>query len=196
MANLQVTDGGGVTKYLKESGAGTDQDPHVAAVAVESSALPTGAATAANQATEAATLASILAKLTADPATQTTLAAILAKIIAAPATEARQTTANTALGAPADAAVVSGSASIIAALKGLGVAVGGAAVTPSDSADLSTMARSLYVGTTGDLKLKLVDGSIVSFVAIPAGTVLPIAVLRVYATGQPGSIATNVVALY
>jgi len=39
-----------------------------------------------------ATVAAILAKLSADPASQTTLAAILAKIIAAPATEAKQDT--------------------------------------------------------------------------------------------------------
>ena len=51
-------------------------------VDVLSSALPTGAATAANQAT-------LIAK---DFATQTTLAAVLAKIIAAPATEAKQDT--------------------------------------------------------------------------------------------------------
>jgi len=39
------------------------------------------------------TLAAVLDKLSADPATQETLAAILAKIIAAPATEAKQDTA-------------------------------------------------------------------------------------------------------
>lgn len=44
-----------------------------------------------------ASLVSILAKLSADPATQTTLAAILAKIIAAPSTEAQQITANALL---------------------------------------------------------------------------------------------------
>lgn len=43
--------------------------------------------------------ASILAKLSADPATQTTLAAVLAKLIAAPATEAKQDVANTLLAA-------------------------------------------------------------------------------------------------
>ncbi|WP_376704671.1 hypothetical protein RQ479_07970 [Mesorhizobium sp. ISC25] len=43
--------------------------------------------------------ASILAKLSADPATQTTLAALLAKVIAAPATEAKQDAANTLLAA-------------------------------------------------------------------------------------------------
>jgi hypothetical protein len=57
----------------------------------------TGFATSANQTTEIASLASILAKLSADPATQTTLAAILAKLLAAPATEAKQDTGNTSL---------------------------------------------------------------------------------------------------
>lgn len=43
--------------------------------------------------------ASILAKLSSDPATQTTLAAILAKLIAAPSTEAKQDAANALLAA-------------------------------------------------------------------------------------------------
>lgn len=51
---------------------------------------PTGLATSAKQ-------DSILAKLSADPATQTTLAAVLAKIIAAPATEAKQDSTNASL---------------------------------------------------------------------------------------------------
>jgi len=41
--------------------------------------------------------AAVLAKLSADPATQTTLAALLAKIIAAPSTEAKQDIANVLL---------------------------------------------------------------------------------------------------
>jgi hypothetical protein len=82
-------------------------------VSAASLPLPTGAATAANQATLIAkdfatqtTLAAVLAKIIAAPATeakqdtliakdfatQTTLAAVLAKIIAAPATEAKQDT--------------------------------------------------------------------------------------------------------
>lgn len=54
-------------------------------------------ATSANQVTQISGLASILAKLSSDPATQTTLAAILAKIIAAPATEAKQDVGNASL---------------------------------------------------------------------------------------------------
>lgn len=99
----------------------TDAQLRASAVPVSVSSLPAGLATSANQTTEIAGLASILAKIiaapateakqdtqitaeqailakiTADPATQTTLAAILAKIIAAPATEAKQDTGNTSL---------------------------------------------------------------------------------------------------
>jgi hypothetical protein len=88
---------------------GIDQTAGQNGVVVNSSALPTGASTSANQATLIAkdfatqtTLAALLAKVITAPsteakqdtliakdfATQTTLAAILAKIIAAPATEA------------------------------------------------------------------------------------------------------------
>lgn len=89
MANLQVKDGAAASKYLKSSGAGTDPDPHIpehletnsAAIkaAVElidnaiagnemqvdviTSALPTGAATAANQTTGNASLASLETKI-------------------------------------------------------------------------------------------------------------------------------------
>lgn len=59
--------------------------------------LPAGAATAAKQDTQITAEQAILAKLTADPATQTTLAAILAKLLTAPATEAKQDTGNTSL---------------------------------------------------------------------------------------------------
>jgi hypothetical protein len=59
-------------------------------------ALPTGAASAANQATEITSLASIDTKLT-DVATQTTLALLNAKVPASPATAGNQSTANTSL---------------------------------------------------------------------------------------------------
>ena len=62
----------------------TDTQP----VSAASLPLPSGASTSANQTT-------LIAK---DFATQTTLAAVLAKLIAAPATEAKQDTLNTAVG--------------------------------------------------------------------------------------------------
>ena len=48
MANLNVLDGAGVIKYLKSTGAGTDGDPFILD---RTTALPPGAATAANQTT-------------------------------------------------------------------------------------------------------------------------------------------------
>lgn len=73
--------------------------------AVQSGAgtLPTGGATAAKQDTGNTSLASILAKIIAAPATELTAAAILAKLIAAPATAANQATLIAAIGAAGDA---------------------------------------------------------------------------------------------
>lgn len=65
-----------------------------------------GDASAANQTTQITAEQAILAKLSADPATQTTLAAVLAKIIAAPATEAAQILINAVLGVPTGTAIV------------------------------------------------------------------------------------------
>ena len=58
-----------------------------------------------------------------------------------------------------------------------------AAVTPSDSTDLSFVSRGLYVGTTGDVTVIMAgNGATVTFPSVPSGWVLPIAVSRVNAT--------------
>jgi hypothetical protein len=65
------------------------------------------------------------------------------------------------------------------------------AVTPSDATVLENT-RALYVGGTGDLVVDFVEGGTVTLVGVPAGTLLPIQVIRVRAaTG-----ASNIVALY
>lgn len=51
MANETFLDAGGSTKYRKSTGAGTSGDPAVTHSIVDSSALPSGAATASNQST-------------------------------------------------------------------------------------------------------------------------------------------------
>jgi len=81
---------------VASSGGLTDAELRATPVPVSGTIAVTGAgdATAANQATEIASLATIAAK---DFATQTTLAALLAKVIAAPATEAKQDTLQTAI---------------------------------------------------------------------------------------------------
>lgn len=68
----------------------------------------------------------------------------------------------------------------------------GAAVTPSDTTIVAC--RRLYVGGAGAVAVDFRDGNTgVVFAAVPAGTTLDVAALRVKATGTT---ATNIVALY
>lgn len=66
-----------------------------------------------------------------------------------------------------------------------------AAVTPSDSTVLPTT-RALYIGTTGDLTVIMAeDENEVTFVGVPAGSILPIQVIKVKAS----TTASDIVAL-
>lgn len=78
---------------------------------------------------------------------------------------------------------------------GLGPVCNAVAVTPSDSTDLATPnSRGLYVGVTGDVvAIPFGGSSSVTFKALAAGVVHPIAVKRVLATNTT---ATNILALY
>lgn len=69
----------------------------------------------------------------------------------------------------------------------------GAAVTPSDSADLTTPARALYIGVAGNVKLKTIMGTTLEFVGIQAGTILPIQTKFVFSTSTT---ATNIIAIW
>ena len=75
-----------------------------------------------------------------------------------------------------------------------------AAVTPSNTVDIPSVSGGtsnngcvLYVGGAGDLKVDTVGGDAVTFVAVPAGSFIPVQVKRVYATGTS---ATSIVALW
>lgn len=70
---------------------------------------------------------------------------------------------------------------------------GAAAVTPNDSTDLTVIARALYIGGAGDVKIDAADGSTVTFSGVFAGSILPVRAARVYSTGTT---ATNIVAIY
>lgn len=61
------------------------------------------------------------------------------------------------------------------------------AVTPNDSSDLSETTRALYVGTAGSVAAVMASGASVSFDTIASGTVLPVRVTRVLATGTTAS---------
>ena len=67
-----------------------------------------------------------------------------------------------------------------------------ATVTPSDTRNFDT-ASVLFIGTTGSLRVLTAQGTDVTFNAVPGGTVLPLQVLRVYASGTS---ATNLVRIF
>lgn len=73
----------------------------------------------------------------------------------------------------------------------------GAAITPSDTADLASVPKAIYVGGGGDIAVIGVDAPAnatgIIFKAVPAGTTLPFRARRVLATGTT---ATNLLALY
>lgn len=66
-------------------------------------------------------------------------------------------------------------------------------ITPADSADLPAVVRALWVGDAGSVRVVLADDAdAVTISAVPAGTLLPIIVKRVLATGTT---ATSIVGL-
>ena len=66
-------------------------------------------------------------------------------------------------------------------------ATNGVLITPSDSTDLVTVSRAVYVGTTGNMKVTMQDSGTVLFTGIPAGTTLPIRVSRIWSTTTTAS---------
>ena len=56
-------------------------------------------------------------------------------------------------------------------------------VVPSDTGALPHISRALYVGQAGALSVEMADGDIATFEAVPAGSMLPIRVTKVNATG-------------
>lgn len=65
-------------------------------------------------------------------------------------------------------------------------------VTPNNSNDL-TNTGILYVGGAGNISLDLADGVNVTINGVAAGTILPVRVKRVRATGTT---ATNIAVMY
>ena len=56
-------------------------------------------------------------------------------------------------------------------------------VTPDDNADLVRPARGVYVGTYGNLRVRMLSGEDITFPGLAAGVVHPLEVIRVFATG-------------
>jgi hypothetical protein len=57
------------------------------------------------------------------------------------------------------------------------------AVVPSDTVAFTRNVRGLYIGSAGNVVAVTLAGTAVTFTGVPAGTFLPIEVLRVNATG-------------
>ena len=73
-----------------------------------------------------------------------------------------------------------------------GPASHGFAVTPHDTNPLSETTRALYVGSAGTLAVVLTSGAAITFAGVASGTVLPVRVTKVMATGTS---ATDIVGL-
>ena len=67
------------------------------------------------------------------------------------------------------------------------------AITPSDTVDLPRVTGGILVGSTGNVAAVMQNNVAVTFTALTAGTMLPIAAKRINATGTT---ATGLVALY
>lgn len=66
-------------------------------------------------------------------------------------------------------------------------------VTPDDVTDLDYVTRGLWIGVAGSVYITAANGAEALIQGIPAGTILPIRVSRVHATGTT---ATGIVALW
>jgi hypothetical protein len=68
------------------------------------------------------------------------------------------------------------------------------AVTPSDTTDLTTVTRGIYVGVAGNITVDSADGdTTILFTAIAIGMIHALKVKRVRATGTS---ASGIVAIY
>jgi hypothetical protein len=145
--------------------------------------------------------------LPAGAATQTTLAALLAKVIAAPATEAKQDAGNTALGLLATQSTLAAvlakmiaapateakqdtlKASVDALFNAIKPATGHAAVTPGTA--LATPSRALYIGGAGNISVKV--GGVDATYAVTAGQTLNVVATDV---NSAGTTATGIVSQF
>lgn len=67
------------------------------------------------------------------------------------------------------------------------------AIEPSDSQLLGNVTRAVFVGTGGSLRVRMLGGGVVTLSNIAPGTLVPLRVTHVYATGTT---AANLVGLW
>jgi hypothetical protein len=61
------------------------------------------------------------------------------------------------------------------------------AITPSDSVNFTNIPRAIYVGSGGDVVMVNTDGTTCTWVAVPTGSIIPCAAIRVNATSTGAS---------
>lgn len=66
-------------------------------------------------------------------------------------------------------------------------ATDGFAITPSDEDEFAEVTRALYIGTGGTVAAVLQSGAAVSFANLGSGTLLPVRLRQVKATGTTAS---------
>ncbi len=64
-----------------------------------------------------------------------------------------------------------------------GPAASGFAVTPSDATDLPETTRAIYVGSGGNVTVRMLTGETLAFASVSSGTILPVRATRILATG-------------
>lgn len=60
-------------------------------------------------------------------------------------------------------------------------------ISPNDSADLARATRAIYVGQTGNLRVRTTFGDVVTLANMQGGILYPIRVDRVFLTGTTAS---------
>ena len=65
-------------------------------------------------------------------------------------------------------------------------------ITPNDSIDMTQTTRAIYVGATGNITANSINGTILTLVSVPQGTILPVRVNRIFASNTT---AANLVGL-
>jgi hypothetical protein len=68
-----------------------------------------------------------------------------------------------------------------------------APIQPSDGAELGYVTRAVYIGGAGALRVEMMGGEEIVFAGLAAGTLLPVRIQKVFATGTT---ATALVALW
>lgn len=74
-----------------------------------------------------------------------------------------------------------------------GPASSGFPVTPSDGSDLPETTRALYVGIGGNLTVRMLSGETLALSNVSPGSLLPLRVTRVFATGTTAAAIAGLV---